>query len=614
MNVLCPKCGAPVDTNESSATCASCGTSFAVGEAKTSADLASPADPLVGKVVGGCRLTERVGSGGMGVVYKAEQVSLGRVVAVKLLPETLRQDPQIQERFQREIAILARLNHPNIVGILDGGLSEHGAYFVMEFVDGVSLRRILSTGGVKPLEALQIIPQLCDALEFAHGRGVVHRDIKPENILIDKAGRVRLLDFGLSRIAKTDVPGLLTRPTQVLGTFEYMAPEQREASRTVDHRADLYSLGVVLYEMLTGELPIGRFDPPSVRNLQIDVRLDEVVLHALEKSPDRRYQRASDIKTEVERISASPPPVVEPPIMGGAQAPPAQSQPSATFGARSDTKTPPATTNFVFGAGAGGGAGAGAGAGAGSGAWVPPGGSAPSRILHPLHPALIAIPFVVIGILGLSGSWIAMLVTAALLAYGLRQISPAADKRNQWIVWGSLAVMAIEACGAELELRNSSSHRYRWGPFPTFGWVQPWIAAAVLMAVYAWLPRRLASQFESRPHAILWAILGAIGMIGVGSGQFIPALVAGGLAIFVERLMREHGRAPNPNDPPPPPPQQQQQQPGSAYSAAAAPPAPPPPAYGGQSQVSKLALLSFGLAVAGCGLVAAAIATVVSVS
>ncbi len=306
MLVECPKCSAPVEARGSDCGCETCGNVFRVEGAPTRLEDA-PRDPRLGTVIGGCRLTERIGAGGMGVVYRAEQLSLGRVVAVKLLAENHLEQPQLADRFRREISVLARLGHPNIVSILDGDVSESGAWFVMEYVDGVSLRRILANGGVSPLEALRIIPQLCDALEYAHARGVVHRDLKPENVILDRDGRVRLLDFGLSRLVETPDPLMVTRPTQILGTFEYMAPEQREASRTVDHRADLYSLGVLIYEMLTGELPIGRFDPPSHRNIQVDIRLDEVVLRVLQKDPARRYQRASEIKTEIERIGATPP-------------------------------------------------------------------------------------------------------------------------------------------------------------------------------------------------------------------------------------------------------------------------------------------------------------------
>jgi hypothetical protein len=180
----------------------------------------------------------------------------------------------------------------------------------MEFVDGVNLRQLQKARRLSPREALQIIPQICDALQYAHDEGVVHRDIKPENVLVDRKGRVKIADFGLAKILGRGPEALrLTGEGQVMDTPHYMAPEQVEHPLTVDHRADIYSLGVVFYEMLTGELPLGRFQPPS-RKVQVDVRLDEVVLHALEKEPDRRYQHASQVKTDVQQVAAgSPPPV-----------------------------------------------------------------------------------------------------------------------------------------------------------------------------------------------------------------------------------------------------------------------------------------------------------------
>ena len=268
---------------------------------------------------------ELLGKGGMGAVYKARQKSLDRLVAVKILPPDVGLDPAFAERFTREARALAKLNHPHIVGIHDfgsvrmpvastppqggaaGGAGEAIYYFMMEFVDGVNLRQAQRAGQLKPAEALQIVPQICDALQYAHEEGVVHRDIKPENILLDKRGRVKIADFGLAKLlGKTAEDLTLTGTKQIVGTIPYMAPEQIEGSRDVDHRADIYSLGVTFYEMLTGELPLGRFPPPS-QKVQIDVRLDEVVLRALEKSPDLRYQQAGQVKTEVETISRTPP-------------------------------------------------------------------------------------------------------------------------------------------------------------------------------------------------------------------------------------------------------------------------------------------------------------------
>ena len=176
----------------------------------------------------------------------------------------------------------------------------------MEYVDGVNLRHALRAGRLAPREALAIVPQICDALQYAHDQGVVHRDIKPENVLLDRTGRVKIADFGLAKLlGKGPDDFTLTRTQQVMGTPRYMAPEQIEKPTTVDHRADIYSLGVVLYEMLTGELPLGRFEPPS-HKVQVDVRIDEVVLRTLEKEPERRYQRASQVKTELASAASWP--------------------------------------------------------------------------------------------------------------------------------------------------------------------------------------------------------------------------------------------------------------------------------------------------------------------
>src|SRR5688572_6518906 len=223
-------------------------------------------------------ILELIGRGGMGAVYKARQRALDRIVALKVLPPGVKRDPSFEERFTREARALARVSHPNIVNVYEFGQSTSGLfYFVMEFVDGVNLRQMLRSHQLKPAEALAIVPQICDALQYAHDEGIVHRDIKPENILVDRKGRVKIADFGLAKILSpkpTDYT--LTSPQMVMGTPHYMAPEQLEKPNSVDHRADIYSLGVVFYEMLTGELPLGRFSPPSRGRIEIDVRLDDV--------------------------------------------------------------------------------------------------------------------------------------------------------------------------------------------------------------------------------------------------------------------------------------------------------------------------------------------------
>jgi serine/threonine protein kinase len=259
-------------------------------------------------------ILECLGRGGMGVVYKARQKSLNRLVALKLLaPERVR-DAKFAGRFAREAQALAALNHPNIVTIHDFGQAGGFYYLLMEFVDGVNLRQLMRARKFTPEEALAIVPPLCDALQFAHDRGIVHRDIKPENLLLDKTGKVKVADFGIARMLGTGNgngnSGEFVSPENVtqcaVGTPGYSAPEQKTDPQRVDSRADIYSLGVVFYEMLTGELPGKQLQPPS-KKVQIDVRLDEIVLRALEEKPELRFQQVSEVKTRVETILATPP-------------------------------------------------------------------------------------------------------------------------------------------------------------------------------------------------------------------------------------------------------------------------------------------------------------------
>jgi eukaryotic-like serine/threonine-protein kinase len=256
------------------------------------------------------QIIEFIGAGGMGAVFKARQEGLDRVVALKILPEEFGHDVKFALRFTREARTLARLSHPNIVSVYEFGNIEDTYYFLMEYVDGSTLRDVVEARQLTPEHALKIVPHLCDALQYAHDNGVVHRDVKPENILMDVDGSVKIADFGLSRILGNESQQeVLTGTHQVMGTPRYMAPEQLEGSHHVDHRADIYSLGVVFYEMLTGELPIGRFAPPSEK-VEIDVRLDEVVLRTLEKEPQRRYQHASQIKSDVQSIASTDDPAL----------------------------------------------------------------------------------------------------------------------------------------------------------------------------------------------------------------------------------------------------------------------------------------------------------------
>jgi predicted Ser/Thr protein kinase len=303
----CERCGGPVGPEAAQGLCPACLLQEGLRESRAdtvpSAAAANAATELreLARLFPQLEILDLLGRGGMGVVYKARQRGLDRLVALKILPFGVDRNPGFQERFIREARALARLSHPNIVAVYDFGQVQGRYYFLMEFVDGANLRAMLQGGHLTAEQALAIVPQLCDALQFAHEEGIVHRDIKPENILLDRKGRVKIADFGLAKLLTGSVPQdpyTLTAPRQVLGTPHYMAPEQFERPGAVDHRADIYSMGVVFYEMLTGELPLGRFPPPS-RKVQVDVRLDEVVLRTLEKEPEHRYQRAGEVKTEL---------------------------------------------------------------------------------------------------------------------------------------------------------------------------------------------------------------------------------------------------------------------------------------------------------------------------
>ena len=314
---ICPHCGKPVPPTALGGICPECMLKAGlasqtegpggVGPQGTKVVQPPPSPAEIASLFPQLEILECLGRGGMGVVYKARQPRLNRLVALKILAREKQQDAQFTERFTREAQALARLNHPNIVTIHDFGEAGGHCYLVMEFVDGPNLRQLLQTGKMKPEQALVIVPKICEALQYAHEQGIVHRDIKPENILLDKQGRVKIADFGIAKMMGDETgQQTLTGAKDAVGTPHYMAPEQIEKPQTVDHRADIYSLGVVFYEMLTGELPLGKFALPS-KKVQIDVRLDEVVMHTLEKEPARRYQQVSQVKTDVETISGTAP-------------------------------------------------------------------------------------------------------------------------------------------------------------------------------------------------------------------------------------------------------------------------------------------------------------------
>jgi serine/threonine protein kinase len=312
----CPQCGSPLEESAAAGLCPGCLMALNLKtETVVSGDASEAEPPMSLEEVAPhfpqLEILECLGRGGMGVVYKARQKTLNRFVALKLLAPERVNDPRFAGRFAQEAQALAALNHPNIVTIHDFGQAGGFYYLLMEFVDGVNLRHLLRTRKFTPEEAFAIVPVLCDALQFAHEHGIVHRDIKPENILLDKDGRVKVADFGIARMlgnggAPTggNVVSSVNATHSIAGTPGYSAPEQKTDPKRVDCRADIFSLGVVFYEMLTGELPGRTIEPPS-RKVQIDVRLDEVVLRALESKPELRYQQASVFKTQVENIATT---------------------------------------------------------------------------------------------------------------------------------------------------------------------------------------------------------------------------------------------------------------------------------------------------------------------
>lgn len=280
-----------------------------------------PADEEIASLFPELDQVQLIGRGGMGAVFRARQKNLDRVVALKILPLQLMDDPAFAERFAREAQAMARLSHPNILTIHDFGQRQGLFFFVMEFVDGVTLRQLMTRGRLSTEEAIAIIPQICDALQYAHDQGIVHRDIKPENILISRRGQVKIADFGLAKLvgaAHESLPVPLAATIGAVGTLLYMAPEQIQSPQDVDHRADIYSLGVVFYQLLTGELPDEDVIKPSQLS-NVDVRLDEVVMRALHQEPDQRFQSAQEIRTILQTMAFASGTIAVSPIMADAR-------------------------------------------------------------------------------------------------------------------------------------------------------------------------------------------------------------------------------------------------------------------------------------------------------
>ncbi|MFH1626225.1 MAG: serine/threonine-protein kinase [Pseudomonadota bacterium] len=268
---------------------------------------------LAGTTLGNYEIERLLGRGGMGVVYKARQISLNRVVALKILPPAFSSDPSFVKRFEREAHSIARLNHPHISQIYDIGEEDGVHFFSMEYIKGKTLEDLLKEEGFLDVErAIEIIAQAAEALQFAHEKDVVHRDIKPSNIMIDSMGRVKVMDFGLAKVAGGTK---LTDAEAIIGTIDYMSPEQANA-KPVDLRTDIWSLGVVFYEILAGSTPFDADsapallhkiiyeDPPDIRNLNPDVptNVSNLVARAMAKERKDRYQSLSELLEDVHRV------------------------------------------------------------------------------------------------------------------------------------------------------------------------------------------------------------------------------------------------------------------------------------------------------------------------
>ncbi|MBX7208814.1 MAG: SUMF1/EgtB/PvdO family nonheme iron enzyme [Verrucomicrobiaceae bacterium] len=267
-----------------------------------------PTVEAVQAMLPGYTVEKFIARGGMGAVYRGTQTSLGRVVAIKILPPELQiADENFAQRFKQEARAMGQLNHPGIVAVYDSGEMPDGTlYFVMEFVEGTDVAQMVAIEGRLHSEhAMAICAHVCDALQYAHEHGVIHRDIKPANIMVGYDGRVKVADFGL---AKTSVAGEtgLTRSGMVMGTLHFMAPEALTLGSAVDHRADIYAVGVMLYQMLTGKLPQGMFEMPSLQVPGLDPRYDAIITKALRDSREQRYQQISEMRLALDGILTAP--------------------------------------------------------------------------------------------------------------------------------------------------------------------------------------------------------------------------------------------------------------------------------------------------------------------
>jgi len=248
--------------------------------------------------IGDYVVLERISHGNIAQVYKAHQTSLKRIVAVKVLTESAALEPAIIRRFEQETLILGQLRHPNIVHAIDSGMDRNRCYFVMDFVDGTNLKKVLADDNYSLGAGINIVVQVLKALEYAHSSGVIHKDIRPSNILIDKNGLVLLADFGIAQMIDNERLAQ-TRSNLAKGRINYRSPEQLLRFREIDQTTDIFSIGVILYEITTGEKPVGWFRQPSEINPEIPRNLDNVILKCLQIDPQDRYQTVEDLRTSL---------------------------------------------------------------------------------------------------------------------------------------------------------------------------------------------------------------------------------------------------------------------------------------------------------------------------
>lgn len=274
---------------------------------------------LIGKVIDNYKILEEIGRGGIGIVYKALDINLDKLVVLKMIKPELIEEESLLKRFMNEPKLQAKLESPYIVRVYAFRKTEYGHFIVMEYVDGVTLSDWIKKGGAIPWQkAIPVFKKMLKAIIHAHGVGVIHRDIKPRNILISKKGEIKITDFGLAKFLQADSEASITGT--IVGTPKYMPPEQIQGLAHVDHRSDIYSLGITLFEMLAGKLPFlnenthfaiqkaimdERFPPPTDLNSDIPLQLSEIVMKAIEKAPDNRYQSAREMLGAIEATEAS---------------------------------------------------------------------------------------------------------------------------------------------------------------------------------------------------------------------------------------------------------------------------------------------------------------------